>query len=351
MKEERDFFAPRVFATAIETLNDLAAEARPWFLYVDSFEIHEPFDVPDSYVALYSDEDMSDPTLVYWPRYGRVDAGESALDERQLAFLRARYAATLTMTDRWLGYLLERIDDLGLWEDTCVILTTDHGFYLGEHGWVGKPYCPTYNVLAHTPLIIYDPALGGGQPESVRSLTAAVDVHATVLDALGCDPTDSVHGRSLLPIMRGEDDRVRNWSLYGVWGRMVNITDGEWTYMRAAALPTSEPLNMYSTGMMSMYWPVGAELPVDAEAGRFLPYADVPCWRIPHVPERATASMALGIKVQDESSKLFSLEDDPDQLNDRCDEEAERSERMILLLRQALQELEAPDEQFDRLGL
>ena len=354
-RKEADFFAPKLFSHAAGWLEHNARAYEGWFLYIDSFEVHEPFHVPEPYRTMYTDDDPDDPTLVYWPVFGDIRAGPSALSERQLAFVRAQYAGKLTMVDRWLGRLLERLDDFDLWRNTMVIVTTDHGHYLGEHGWIGKPNCPVYETLAHTPLLVWHPE---ATARRVDALTSAVDLYATILDALGIPVPEHVHSRSLLPLIQGETRHHRDWALYGYWGKGVNVTDGRHTYLRAPSSANS-PLYNYSTMMMNpTSWFYPPQLQEEAEAGRYLPYANGPCWRYPlrelqDVPERqlAFADPAATTDPGQREHLLFDIASDPDQLMSLTEPQPKLEETMIALPRRALSDLQAPEEQFERLGL
>jgi arylsulfatase A-like enzyme len=61
------------------------------------------------------------------------------------------------MADRWFGRVLNPLDREVVWDEMAVSVTSDHGHFLGDHGWVGKPGAPMYDVLAHTPLIVHRP--------------------------------------------------------------------------------------------------------------------------------------------------------------------------------------------------
>ena len=89
----------------------------------------------------------------------RAHPEESGLTARAARHLRANYGAKLSMIDAWLGRLVDTIDEHGLWDDTAVIVCTDHGHYLGEHGIWGKPAVPLYGPMMHMPLIVCWPGL------------------------------------------------------------------------------------------------------------------------------------------------------------------------------------------------
>ena len=202
IQREEDFFAPQVF-TAIADWLEANQTHDQWYLAVDSFDVHEPFHGPEKYIALYSDENPHDPDLVTWPYYGRINEGQSKLSDRQVAFVRALFAAKITMVDHWFGRVLDKLDELNLWDKTMVIVTADHGHYLGDHGWMGKPNAPMYNTLTHTPLFVWHPE-SPMMGQRIGALTAAVDLYATKLEALGRSPVRDVHSRSLMPLLRGD---------------------------------------------------------------------------------------------------------------------------------------------------
>lgn len=336
-QNEEDFFAPKVFSTATTWLENNYTQ-KPWLLVIDSFDVHEPFHCPEPYASLYTQEHPRASDLIVWPLYGRVDQGESCLTERQLAFIRAQYAGKVTMVDHWLGRLFEKLDQLQLWEDTTVIVTSDHGHYLGDHGWMGKPFfAPLYNTLAHTPLLIRFP--GSAQHgKRMSALTSAVDVYATMLEALGVQVPHS-HSRSLLPLLKGETLRHREWALYGYWGSTLNITDGNYTYLYPCR--TDVPVQCYSTMMMNPYdWFRQPQVQQQAEAGRFLPYTNAPVWRYP-APSF----------TRHEEPLLFQIHDDPEQLENLVSKDKTQERRMQRLLVDALRQMEAPEEQYQRLGL
>ena len=144
--------------------------------------------------------------------------------------------------------MIEAIDRNGLWADTAVIVCTDHGHYLGEKDIWGKPGVPVYEPLGHIPMMIAWPGVAAG---STDALTTSVDVFATIADVFGAKPRQRTHGESLAPLMRGEVRSVREHALAGVWGREVQLVDGETKYSRAPSGDNS-PLSMWSNRWSTM---------------------------------------------------------------------------------------------------
>ena len=214
---ESDHNAPQTFTKAMRWLERHYKE--DFFLYVDTWDPHEPWDAPPYYTERYwpgYDGELIEPVYGYWPDV-------PGFTRERLEKAHASYCGEITMVDTWLGYLLQRVENMGLMENTAIIFTSDHGFYFGEHGGLfGKmvyemgsdkqypklddwdkqieggiwAYSPLYEELINIPLLMYIPDVS---PGDYGQLTSAVDVMPTVLDLLGCDIPAFVEGRSLLP--------------------------------------------------------------------------------------------------------------------------------------------------------
>ena len=215
-KGEEDYFAPRVFERSREFL-ELAREAQPFFLVVDSFDPHEPWDPPEEYVKMYSDGyDGPEPIV---PNY----SGDSWISSPELERMRALYAGEVTMTDRWLGRFLNRVDDLGLAENTVVMVLSDHGVALGEHGYTGKPSKALWPELTDIPFFIRHPeGRGGGRTSDF--FASVHDVAPTVLGLLGIEQSEAMNGQDLSAILDGgEPEEPRPHFTLGyddyVWAR------------------------------------------------------------------------------------------------------------------------------------
>ena len=266
-------------------------------------------------------------------------------DAEELIHLRAAYAAHVTLVDKYIGRIFETMTDLDMWQDTAFILMTDHGHFLGEHGITGKPRCPQYNALAHIPLMISVPGIETAKTH-VQALSANVDLYPTILELFGQEPETPIHGKSLLPLLKGEASANRPWTLYGYYGGFVNVTDGKKTYLRAPQIVDAE-LYLYS-----LRWEFGKNYAdgINASLGRqslqigdFIKQAGMPVGRIP-----VQADM-FNYGLFDVFNGLYSLEDDPAQNNNQAGTSEEHEYEK--LLKTALKQVDCPAEQYQRLGL
>ncbi|GAB3686680.1 sulfatase [Salinarchaeum chitinilyticum] len=332
---ETDFFAPKVFSRAAEWI-EANQTWDDWFCFVDSFDVHEPFHCPEPYASMYTDEDPLDPELPVWPHWGRTDAGQAALADRELAFLEAQFAGKVTMVDEWFGRLRDELDARDAWSETVVIVTADHGFSLGDHGWLGKADGPLYDTLAHTPLLVWHPTYSDSVGR-VDALTSAVDLHPTIAALLDGE-TDGPHGRSILPLLERESTAIRDAAIYGIWGSDVNVTDGQYTYHRQC--DETHPAVVRSTfqsNPRAVFQP--PDPPVEPATTR-LPYAKRPVWRY----EAPSISRQAG-------TMLFDTDADPAQERDLQSTAPEHAERMRELLASRLDDLSVPAAEFTRFSL
>lgn len=120
------------------------------------------------------------------------------------------YYRLVTGLDEAVGRVLSSLRDKGLYEQTCVVFTSDNGFLLGEHGLAGKWW--GYEESIRTPLLIKLP--GASLVRRVEAMTLNVDLCPTLLDLAGLPPPSGVQGLSLLPMLRGESERTRDAWLY-----------------------------------------------------------------------------------------------------------------------------------------
>jgi len=209
------------------------ADASPFLLWLDLFSPHGPWDSPQPYRDQYAaadpdefetgdegdlvEEEEDDLSLEEVTALIDVPAGAvgDVLDEAELLRLRRTYAGAVTLVDRWLGELFDALKRLGRMDDSLLIFTSDQGEPLGEHGLVRRFRPWLYEELIHTPLIIRMPGgkFGGGRH---KALVQTVDLYPTILGALGVPPDDQAHGHDLLPLIRGEQTKVRDYACMGM---------------------------------------------------------------------------------------------------------------------------------------
>jgi len=293
---EEDLFAPTTMKTAEKWLE--VHHREKFFLYVDTWDPHEPWDPPRYYVELYHEcmGEHESPWPCYW------DWREAGLSEEEVELAHAFYCGEITMVDRGIGRLLERVESLGLMEETAIIFTSDHGFYFGEHGLLGKGKlrsdygfyagpgrqgadgqyrslfkspetgrivpalgewypCPIYNEVARVPLLVYVPH---AEPARSDALVTLPDLMPTILQLAGLEVPGTVQAESVVPLLEGRERRlhdfvVTTWPLTnpGMRTRVVDdiervirktspstISAEEWSLIYNFA---GEPVELYHT--------------------------------------------------------------------------------------------------------
>ncbi|MFI6713670.1 sulfatase [Kribbella sp. NPDC050470] len=314
------------FDAGIEFIRTNLAEDR-WFVQIETFDPHEPFFSYDEYRRLQGID--TEAPVFDWPSYRRVIEAPGEVERA-----RGEYLALLAMCDRSLGRVLDVFDEHSLWDDTMLIVCTDHGFLLGERGWWGKSVQPWFDETIHTPLFVWDPEAAAA---GVRrdALVQTIDLGPTLLDYFDVERPPDMQGLSL----RGNE--MREAALFGAHGGHVNVTDGRYVYMRACADPTNTPLYDYTlmpTHMRARFTP--QELHDASLVAGFGFTKGAPLLRVP--------SQALGNPWW-HGSLLFDLEHDPQQRTPLADDDLEL--RMAGLLVDEMRRNDAPAEQFVRLGL
>jgi arylsulfatase A-like enzyme len=307
-----------------------------WFLQLETFDPHEPFFVPRKYIDMYEDE--YDGPHFDWPAYNET----SNYTVDQVRHIRKRYAALLTMCDDYLGSVLDKMDEHNLWEDTMLIVNTDHGFLLGEHGWFGKNRMPTYTEIARTPFFVWDPRTGK-KGETNDQLVQTVDIAPTLLDFFDVPAGKDMTGSSLKETI-SEKSPIRDAALFGLHGGHINVTDGRYLYMRAPVDPEDRNLFNYTLLPTHIYNLFTPEELSDMELVAPLSFTkDCQVLKIRALkPSHNTYQHTLG-------DFLFDLEKDPGQDNPIEDEEliSVMKDRMKALMIAA----EAPAESYIRYGL
>lgn len=337
LNDEEKYPTPKTFNSACDWLEENQGE-KEFFLQVEVFDPHEPFDVPDKYMKMYDNE--YDGPYFETPNYGAVDVPEKAQE-----YIKRRYSALVTMTDVYFGKLIKKLKQLDMYEETLIIVTSDHGYFLGDRGLFGKNYMHNYNELASLPLMVKHPyKIKAG--ERTDELTQNIDIMPTVLDYYDLPIPEVVRGVSWKPIFDNQP-RTKKVALYGAHGITVNITDGDYTYFRA---PNEEnyPLFEYSAMPTTIRHYLGENNPEEIEYGRFLERTKYPVMKVPI--KKAAILDGLGdVAHFTNESLLYDIKKDPQQQHPITNEELEK--RYKKLLKEALINNEAPTEQCQRLNL
>ena len=333
ISEESAMPQAQTFAGGLEFMRR-NADADSWYLQIETFDPHEPFFTQPGWKELYPHE--YDGPLFDWPPYTRV----TDYAPETVRHVRMEYAALMSMCDHYLGTVLDAMDELNLWEDTLLIVNTDHGFLLGEHDWWAKMRMPWYNELANIPLFIWDPrAKASGQHR--QSLVQTIDLPATVLDYFDVDLPADMQGAPLADTI-ASDAPVREAALYGVHGGHVNVTDGSAVYMRSAASRANQPLYNYTLMATHMRYRFAPDELQDITLQA--PFAFTKGCRTLKIPPGMP-----GWTFPDFQTLLFDLENDPGQ--ERPLQDPALESRMIEMMTSLMRDNDAPPEQFQRLGL
>jgi arylsulfatase A-like enzyme len=305
-----------------------------WFLQIECFDPHEPFYVPEKYRKLYQENPKEAP--YNWPKYGRVT---DEVSENELIELQKEYASLISMCDQHLGTILDFIEKQQMWDDTLIIINTDHGFLLGEHDWLGKNVAPMYEEIIHLPFFMSHPTIQSGVSTQVLSQT--IDIPATLLDYFGIENELDMDGKSLLPYLQEKTDKLHDSVIFGTNGGHVNIYDGRYVYMRASVRPDNGPRTMQTLDYTQMrgFLPKEVLDTMTLKSGnRFTnqyPYTEL---EVPNMVD----SYSMG-------HLLFDLQKDPKQNTPIYDKELEQI--MLEKLVKIMQQIEAPESEFIRLGL
>ena len=209
---------------AIEKLKELKEKGKPFFFSVGYYKPHLPFNAPKKYWDLYNREEMplakdqfipvgspgfavnGDLELRNYPdRSDLPKPAEHPYDSARQRELLHGYYACISYTDAQIGRLLKELEDLGLRENTIIVLWGDHGWKLGEHNSWGK--MSNYEIDTHVPMIIS----GKGVPakgQASNAVTELIDIYPTLCEMAGILSPEYLQGESLVPLL---SDPRKDW--------------------------------------------------------------------------------------------------------------------------------------------
>lgn len=328
MTTEAEHTQTRTVDAGIEFL-DTNIHADRWMLQIELFDPHEPFFTHQKYKDLYPHE--YDGPEFDWPGYAKLTEPED-----QVEHARREYAALVSMCDFSLGRVLDYMDEHDMWRDTMLLVNTDHGFLLGEHGWWAKSVQPWFNELVRLPMFLWDPRSGDADTRR-GELAQTIDIAPTLLRFFGIEPTADMLGRDLA-LREG-----KKGALFGIHGGHVNVTDGRRVYMRASTDAENAPIEDFTLMPTHMRSRFAVEELSDWQPAP--PFAFTKGLRT----MRIGALSGFRINSWQHGTLLWDLETDPGQTAPIVDDRIEQE--MIELLLELLHENDAPESVYVRLGL
>jgi choline-sulfatase len=212
---DESYFDGKVAVKAIKTMTELAQSKKPFFLSVGFVKPHLPFTAPKKYWDMYDANqfDLPENKLPIdapenaYHHFGELraysDTPKSPLPvgDEQARRLIHGYHAGVTYADAQVGKVLAKLDELGLSDNTIVILMGDHGYSLGEHGLWAKH--STFDVATKTPLMIRVPNMPANQ--TVKGLVEFIDIFPTLTELAGIPTPKQVSGESLAKLVKNAD--------------------------------------------------------------------------------------------------------------------------------------------------
>lgn len=229
-------FSTELFTNAAVNFIENYQEERPFFLYVAYTAPHDPRTAPEPYASMYDNAEIPLP-----PNFASehpFDTGDMVVRDEKLAGWpreedeirqhMADYYAIITHLDAQIGRVVEALKAKGIYDNTLIVYTADHGLAVGQHGLMGKQNLYEHSV--RIPLILHGPGVPKGK--QVSALASNIDIFPTVAGLCDVELPEETEGISLVPILAGESDGARQivGSAYRDLQRMV--TDGQWKLIR-----------------------------------------------------------------------------------------------------------------------
>lgn len=342
IRDESDYPSAQCFRLGCEFLEE-NCDADNWFLQLETFDPHEPFAAPERLRKQYGAG--AESKIRDWPPYDRVTEGSVECDE-----IRANYKALLAYCDEHLGRLLDKMDELDMWKDTMLVVTTDHGFLMGEHEWWAKLRMPIYQEIGHIPLFVHHPDHAEMAGTRRKALTQTPDLMPTFLEAFDTPIPQSVRAKSILPLHSDSEKKHHEAVLFGYYGGSINLTDGKYTYFCYPPEMEGQELFQYTLmpshlfGYFSLAELSGAKLVHDCAYSN-----GYPVLRVPVVPDSSWYKTHGLARMVNEPTLLFDVETDPHQQTPIHDQELHAHFRRMLV--GTMRRHDAPAEAYRRLEL
>jgi len=194
----------------------------PWFAHASFWRPHPPYAAAGHWSEAYRPDDLPAPVAAPDrppPFCGRLAATSAPPSERERRELQAQYFGMISDVDDQLGRVLDALERLGMWDDTVVVVTSDHGEQLGDQGTIGKG--GMFEASYHVPGIVRDPRYVPSRGRVVTEPTENVDLFPTICEAIGVEVPPQCDGMPLTAFLRGEEPpwwrRAAHWEYDWRW--------------------------------------------------------------------------------------------------------------------------------------
>tara|TARA_B100001564_G_scaffold341393_1_gene336001 strand:- start:76777 stop:78225 length:1449 start_codon:yes stop_codon:yes gene_type:complete len=233
----------KVTKRALSKMKELKGKNKPFFMAVGYVSPHLPFIQPKKYWDMYDHSSVTLANNAYQPENSPFIAMHSQHDNAELRGMYLDipsqgllsdemsrnlvhgYYASVTYMDALIGDLIDGLDEMGLRDNTTIILWSDHGFFLGEHGFWCKH--STFYEAVKIPFIISSPGYAKG--ETTDSFTELVDVYPTLCELTGIKPPKYLHGESLVSVME-EPKLDLKMEIYTRYKQGEAVIDKDYSY-------------------------------------------------------------------------------------------------------------------------
>ncbi len=324
-KSDADNFVGVVARESIDWIKNKRNKDRSLFLWIDSFDPHEPWDAPSVWEGTdcpYDPDYEGNPLMLapWTPVEGRIT-------DRECEHIRALYAEKVSLCDKWVGKVIDTLKEEGLYDNSLIIIASDHGQPMGKgehgHGIMRKCRPWPYEELVHVPLLMRVPE---AKPQRISSFVQNVDIGATMMDALGLlenqdtSPIfgvvpvvlEDVQGISLFPLIEGKVDKIREHVISGYCGMSWSIITEDYSYIHWL----KRGLNDEQPDIMNKD-PYGEE--------------DESIWT-------CTTGATQDVPEKDE---LYYRKEDPFQLNNIANKEPEKAKELLQMLKAEISSIKA----------
>ena len=233
----------KITQNAIHKLKELKKDDQPFFMAVGYVSPHLPFIQPKKYWDMYDHDSIQLADNSYQPENSPFIAIEAQhnsaelrknyldipaqgkLDDDLARNLIHGYYASVSYMDALIGELIKELDDLGLRDNTTIILWSDHGYFLGEHGFWCKH--STFHEAVKIPFIMSSP--GYAKNQITDSFTELVDVYPTLCELANITPPAYIHGKSLTPVLKNPSIQLKD-EIYTRYKQGEAVIDANYSY-------------------------------------------------------------------------------------------------------------------------